>query len=95
MVSGTLVAVNFKRGTRTRAHNRLNTETLSCNRLWPNRIYGDDYFGHVITGFQVSKVDIEGLAAMGAEKLMQLQGQKMLAIFEHKRSKSRKSGIQR
>mmetsp|Transcript_18718 Transcript_18718/g.47205 ORF Transcript_18718/g.47205 Transcript_18718/m.47205 type:complete len:289 (+) Transcript_18718:106-972(+) len=65
------------------------------HRAWPNAIFGTDDYGHVLTGFQVEHLDVDGLEKIGGDMLVLLQGQKMKALFEHKRILSKDGGVQR
>ena len=65
------------------------------HRLWPEQVYGKDKFGHIILGMRVGDIDTDGLCDMEEEKMLQLQGQKMTAITQHKIDMSEASGVQR
>lgn len=65
------------------------------HEFWPESVYGFDKHGHAIIGMRIGPVNVDGLTDMEEEALVNLQGQKMQAITQHKIDQTVKSGVQR
>jgi len=62
---------------------------------WPNKIYGNDKFGHVLTAFRVAELKPDALEEIGQDQLEKLQGQKMRCVYRYKQEQSKLHGAQR
>lgn len=63
--------------------------------LWPERVYGPDKYGHLITVMRLEEIDTNAISDMDMEKVLQLQGQKMAALTKYKKLHAESQGVQR
>lgn len=64
-------------------------------KLWVEKVYGYDKWGHIILGFKFQQVDVNALAEIKEEDLMRIVGQKLAAIQHLKIDKMKETGQQR
>lgn len=84
---------------------RLSNDT-DFHRMWPERMYGEDKYGHVVIGMRFEEIDVEGVEKLRSSDpsaeaepessyMLRLQGQKLAAYTRYKEERSRHHGAQR
>lgn len=79
---------------------------VDFHKMWPESVYGEDKYGHVVTGFRFSEISVEGLDSLkGADQssdadseasyLLRLQGQKITMLMRYKQERAHALGLQR
>jgi len=84
---------------------RLSMDT-EFHHMWPERVYGEDKYGHVIIGMRFDVIDVDGVdrlrsvdqasdADSESSYMLRLQGQKLAALTKYKQERSQALGAQR